>query len=292
MQTMKLNSEAEERRRSFRMSKGLQSFQDGKDGMDFEDQNEKSSVDYDSFVKQGDGSFTMKTASDERLESSHSHDVTQQNTDTPNGAAGAHPNSVPDTLQSSKTSDSESESSQLRDQFSHPTFVRAANILRESLGLEYRGGVVFLNSGMGSRQAHNGTTLTDMAGSGEEFEDPPSKLKRQKTFHSSFTEQDLSKPSDVMSFSTAQIPLGMKRDLDKAKTITPLRENMLQHLLHRYPRGKIWTFDAAGNLAEGGRASPLGHQSAHNQRRQAEASLLIQHFPNGNFSPCPPSPGC
>ena len=264
------------------MSKGLQSFQDGKDSIDLEDQNEKSSVDYGSFVKQGDGSFSIQTSSDQRLESGHSHDVTQHNLAISDGAT--HPNSSPDTSQSSKTSDSEIESSQLQEQSSHSTFVRAANILRESLGLEYNGGVVFLNSGTGARQAHNDTTRTDMEESGPETEDRPSKLKRQNTFHSSFTEQELCKPSDVMSFSTAQMPLGMKRDLDQARIFTPIPENILQHLLHSHPRGKIWTFDAAGNLA-GGRVSPSGHQSSHNQRRQAEASLLIQHFPNGNFSP-------
>lgn len=284
MQTMKLNSEAEERRRSFRMSKGLQSFQDGRDNIDLENQNEKSSVHYESFIKLGDGDTAIEGDSDEHLENEgHVHDAMRHSSARP-AAAEARPNGDASTLKSAKESVSEDESNQVQDQSPdqspHSTFVRAANILRESLALQQHGGVVFVNSRMGSRQAFAGTSVTDMEDSETESDDWPRKLNRQRTFHGSFSEQDVYTPSDVMGFSTAQVPLGNKMDLAKAEIFSPLPEDMLQHLLHRYPRGKIWTFDATGRLVEGDGASAVGIKPSRNRKRQAEADLLAQYFPN------------
>ena len=288
MHTMKLNSEAEERRRSFRMSKGLQSFQDGRESIDLEDQNEKSSVDYESFIKQREGNAPTEGDSDKRLENDgHVHDAVRHNAAIP-VAAEAHPNDGPITFEPTKASVSEKESNEVQDQSTHSTFVRAANILRESLALQHHGGVVFVNSGIGSRQAPDASKAADMEDSETENEEWPRKLNRPRTFHSSFSEQEVYAPSNVMGFSTAQVPLGYRRDLAKAEMFTPLPEDMLQHLLNRYPRGKIWTFDATGRLVEAEGASAVQIKPPRNQRRRAEADLLAQYFPNGNFTPlCP-----
>ena len=284
MQTMQLNSEAAERKRSLRMSLGLQSFQDGKDSIEFEDQN-GSSVDYDLVTKQGeDGGTSRANGNDPSIrpdgDKENSQDLSahpenaEKLVDVPPPARDPRPNG--DTTQ---------KPSQDMDQTPNSTFVRAANLLRESLDLQATGGVVFYDAGVGyhGRDA----AAPDLEGSEDDLEKSPRKRKKNSASSISSHEHGSSKYADVIGFSTAEIPLGTQKELGKVRSFSLLTEHLLQQLLQRYPRGKMWSFDEDGNLADEGSFSAFGRSQCSNnvptrsQRRQAEARHLCRYFPNG-----------
>lgn len=281
MQTMKLNSEAEERRRSFKMSQGLQSFQDGRDNTDLDE----SSVDYDYFIRLGKESSISRERiwsngfSKQETKDQSSTSRLQEDSNPPSAQAAPHTEPLGNTGK---------HSIEEREQTPQSTFIRAANILRQSLGFPNDGGVVFMNSGSGSQQGRNGAPLSDSEASDSEGEDIPKTQTRQSLGHGLVSPQRFSKPSDVISFSTAAIPLGGAKDVSKAnKLFQPLPEKLLQHLLIRYPRGRMWSFDADGDLTgedfygTSAKASAIQRQPSRIQKRQAEARLLSQYFPCG-----------
>lgn len=140
------------------------------------------------------------------------------------------------------------------------TFARAANLLCESLDLREHGGVVFFDTTSRLR--------TDNLN--------PNKRRSQR-------------PAEIVSYSTSEAELGLG---DQSKTtnitsFTPLNEELIQRLLVRYPRGKMWRFDQDGNLSSSEedslsprdyKHSESGRQSRAN-RKQVEAMLLQRHFP-------------
>ena len=285
MQTMRTNSEAAERKRSFRMSQGLQSFQDGRDSIGFDDRN-GSSIDYDFYTKQGDEGTSSHKNENDQLAGLVSGFQNSQNARTdPVSAQKLMEN--PSHLSKSRLEASAHELAPDIDQVPKSTFVRAANLLREALDLQVAGGVVFYNAGVS--HSYRDAAGLDLEGSENELGRSPQKKDRNPSMPSSPHKHGPSKTCDIASFSTAECPLGTQEDFMKIKPFGPLPENLLHQLLQRYPRGKIWSFDENGLLLDGGSFSasrgldPTGNDPIRNRRRQAEARLLYRYFPNGRY---------
>ena len=283
MQTMRTNSEAAERKRSFRMFQGLQSFQDGRDSIGLDDRN-GSSIDYDFYTKQGEEGTSSYVNGNEQLAGLVSGYQNSQNAYT--GPARAqvlmedpsHPLKSPLKASGNKLAPD-------IDQAPKSTFVRAANLLREALDLQIGGGVVFYNAGFSHK--YRDAAGLDLEGPENELGRSPQKKDRNPSMPSSPHKHGSSKTCDIASFSTAECPLGTQEDFMKIKPFGLLPENLLHQLLQRHPRGKIWSFDEDGLLVDGGsfsaskRLDIAGNDPIRNRRRQAEARLLYRYFPNG-----------
>ena len=298
MQTMQVNSEAAERRRSLRMSQGLQSFQDGSHSLEHEGQH-TSDVDYERFIKQGEepklarfnsdkirrGLSEGRSSSDTREPSSHKGSNANASLPVPSQDTGPHLNddSVEKTLSNI-------------DQLPNSTFLRAANLLRESLDLESTGGVVFYKANA-HHQSGEATAL-ELEGSEDDVKRSPRKRHRASASSGSSHEHRSFSFADVLSFSTAEYPWGTTKELEKVRTFNQITENLLQRLLHRYPRGKSWLLDDDGSIADGitynasskifsptGRSQSSQNILAVDRQQQSEASRLRQYFPGGEY-PC------
>jgi len=281
MQTMQLNSEAVEGRRALRMSQALQSFQDGKDSIEFGD-SDGSSVD---FLKQaGDVTSPRADGGDKPLCLGGSGKMSLNSAPDPENverlakAESPAPEEQPDAESSKKPP-------QVIEPTSESTFVRAANLLRESLDLHATGGVVFYNAGIGFH--YRDVPTQDLESSEDDLAMSPRKRHRKTASSASHSSHASPKTSDVMSFSMAEIPLGGPKELSKVKSFSPIPEDVLLHLLQRYPRGKMWSFNHFGHLVDravfGTSEKSESDTSDPNrsQRRQAEAKRLCRYFPNG-----------
>jgi hypothetical protein len=281
MQTMQLNSEAVEGRRALRMSQALQSFQDGKDSIEFGD-SDGSSID---FLKQAEDVTSPRAdGNDKPLCLGGSSKLSLDSAADPENAErfakaeSPAPEEQPDAESSKKTS-------QGSEPTSESTFVRAANLLRESLDLHATGGVVFYNAGIGLH--HRDVPTQELESSEDDLAVSPRKRHRKTASSTSHTSHASLKTSDVMSFSMAEIPLGGPKELSKVNSFSPIPEDVLLHLLQRYPRGKMWSFNHSGHLVDrevfGTSEKSESDTSAPNrsQRRQAEAKRLCRYFPNG-----------
>lgn len=287
MQTMQLNSEAVEGRRALRMSQALQSFQDGKDSIEFGD-SDCSSVD---FLKQaGDVTSPRADGGDKSVCLGGNGQVSLDSAADPENvkrlakAETPAPEVQPDEEGSKKLS-------QGSEPTSESTFVRAANLLRESLDLHATGGVVFYNAGIGFH--HRAVPTQDLESSEDDLAMSPRKRHRNTASSTSHSSHASPKTSDVMSFSMAEIPLGGPKELSKVKSFSPIPEDFLLHLLQRYPRGKMWSFNHSGHLVDrevfGTSEKSESDTSApsRSQRRQTEANRLCRYFPNGKCTSRP-----
>jgi len=287
MQTMQLNSEAVEGRRALRMSQALQSFQDGKDSIEFGD-SDGSSID---FLKQaGDVTSPRADGNDKPLCLGGSGNLSLDSAAGPENAERFAKAESPAAVEQ-PNAESSKKPSQGSELTSESTFVRAANLLRESLDLHATGGVVFYNAGIGLH--HRDVPTRDLESSEDSLAMSPRKRHRNTVSSTSHSSHAYPKTSDVMSFSLAEIPLGSPKELSKVKSFSPIPEDVLLHLLQRYPRGKMWSFNHFGHLVDrvvfGTSERSESDTSAPNrsQRRQAEAKRLCRYFPNGECTSRP-----
>ncbi|KAJ5169266.1 uncharacterized protein N7482_004860 [Penicillium canariense] len=126
-------------------------------------------------------------------------------------------------------------------------FSRAANLIRESIGTE---GVVFhdAQSGrftktdgqMGHRRSDPG--INNDPSSSDESTDSGSPIKRQSTSTGQETEEDSSPLSICLGFSSSS-KSSINNDTETGPPFM-VHEALLIALLRRYPRGKIFTYDA------------------------------------------------
>lgn len=291
MQSMQLSSEAAERKRSLKMSQGLQAFQDGKDSQQ-RDIHGRDGVDYDNFIAQGNDPDRPRTNGDDG-DSLHSLDEatsptaekTRMDFEAPVAADVLSP---PDPY----ADDNSKESAKDVEQSSNTPFMRSANLLREALDLHNTGGVVFFKAD--SRYRNREASQLELDASEDDFSGSPRKKKGSSVSSGSSHEHPASKKSDVLSFSTADLPLGTAKELGKIRSFSPMAEHLLHQLLQRYPKGNMWCFDEDGEPANklpfsassrsysvSGRVQLGRNIPGRDRRGQSEARQLRQCFPNG-----------
>ena len=147
------------------------------------------------------------------------------------------------------------------------TLARASNVLYDSLNIRGRGGVVFFDST--SRRRHD--------------------TAKSSSTHSrvSSREVKVTQPAEVISTATSSTLPHCSTEPKDERAFSPLDEGLLHELLHRYPRGRLWSFDGDGALSssEEDGFSPEDRRNIKNsdqsrtKRKQLEAATLRRHFP-------------
>lgn len=175
------------------------------------------------------------------------------------------------------------------------TFSRAANLLADSLNLETRGGVCFLDTLTGPRSLAirtNGTRSFETESDSEPRESAAKAVaeKRRNT-----QTRDDTKMAEVISFSgSSPTPLDTP-EKRRPRTFSALEERFLQSLLKHYPRGKVWIFDAAeGSVTSeeedhflSGSGASEEQRERRLQRKKLERETLRRYFPHGqSLLPC------
>jgi hypothetical protein len=151
------------------------------------------------------------------------------------------------------------------------TFRRAANLIRESLELEEKSGVVFLEAG-GDFAQEIGT--------------------ESDTSNSCALES--SKPASIVALSTPEMAFGPDPDHSSREPfpIMKLDEEFLRRMLRRHKRGRIWNFHRDGQLTSSDSEDHFGQSDSRGRRRNStdqaksrkrtkakDNSLLNQYFP-------------
>lgn len=150
----------------------------------------------------------------------------------------------------------------------HWTFRRAANLIRESLGLNGDGGVIFLENSNMPLDAENA---------------------RMEYFEEAET------PASVLGVSTNEEPFAPEPGSNATCPAANTDRRFLQNVLRRYPKGKVWTFHQDRSLfasSDDDEKSPTSPVSAvrtpntppgtSRKWRASEATQLAKYFPGAN----------
>lgn len=145
------------------------------------------------------------------------------------------------------------------------TFQRAANLLRESLGLTNNGGVIFLEASDNSRD-----NVPD----------------------SHFYSAETNNPAPVLAASTNVQPFLRQEVPMVSYPVLNLDSGFLHQSIRRYPKGKLWSFRRDGTLSTSDEAKKPRHNtkrqpfdvSLNRQKksRASETSMLNAFFPNAS----------
>lgn len=294
MKHMEINSEAEERKRAMRMSRGLNAFVEGKSRFDLEDHT------FDTSILNSRHGLKKSQSRPRKMTSSDSQGF-QLTPDLILAKADfSRDTTPPDDLDDSEHEAENSAAHGSVDLGHSSTFVRAANLLRESLDLRGRGGVVFLDTAIGFRgreekSSDNSAVSTDNY-TGEDISEndlsiSDGSIKAVYT-HSSFgtalEDRAYQKQADVISVSTSEGALSPTSKKTGIESFSPLNEDLLQSFLQRYPRGKLWSFHEDGDLSSSeednaslkAQRKPLDSKTARSNTKRREAIILRKHFPN------------
>ena len=238
MKQLEITKEAEERKKVVRLSLGMNAFVEG-----------KSRLVLDNLIHKMGMASKDSSNSDGGLRKKRSD----------SGNKSLMSNNGPHSDQDSSQEDSDfGNTSRITDTNHRMTFVRAANILCESLDVRERGGVIYFDATSRHR--------TETSGSHE--------VKSQR-------------PAEIISYSAPDLAAGLEDQSLETKSFKPVDENLLHSLLARYPRGKLWSFDQDGSLSSS-EEEPLspkelnkseGGGSIRANRKQLEAMLLQKYFP-------------
>jgi signal transduction histidine kinase/DNA-binding NarL/FixJ family response regulator len=141
---------------------------------------------------------------------------------------------------------------------------RAANLIRESIGAE---GVMFLDANserFGSlvKQNHrkvSGPTSKELTSSGDESTDSASSSKRHKADSDRESESENPLVSECLGYSSSR--MSSINDGPRAGQHVVVPEPFFTSLIRRYPRGKIFTYDANGFVSEDSEARSIGPDS-------------------------------
>ncbi|MCJ1285364.1 hypothetical protein MMC26_004704 [Xylographa opegraphella] len=174
------------------------------------------------------------------------------------------------------------------------TFVRASCLLRQSLGLEKNGGVLFLDGTIGFRSEGDRA----LARTTSATEDAAAVFRRTlslRSFDASEhnTCKDLERSrsqytsevsADILAFCTQEAPRGTCEISANSLSFKPLEEAVLHNFLRRYPRGKLWLFDDDGTLPSSsgeakGALLSTRDSSDLMELKQMEALTIKAHFP-------------
>ena len=238
MKQMEITKDAEERKKVVRLALGMNAFVEG-----------KSRLVLDNIIHKMGMAPKDSSNSDRGLRKKRSD----------SGNKSLMSNNGPHSDPNSSEEDSDFGNTSSNTDTSHRmTFTRAANILRESLDVGERGGVIYYDA-----------------------------TSRHRTEISDSHENKSQRPAEIISYSTPESDAGLDNQPLEIKSFKPLNENLLHSLLARYPRGKLWSFDQDGNLSssEEEALSPKelnnseGSGSIQVNRKHLEAMLLQTHFP-------------
>lgn len=306
MAHLELGREAEERRRGQTMSRGLARFVEGYPSLS------------DTVTDMGTGIKGSRLSGSEaqtkeidgnagkvdKLETSPSSGMNGTKTEDARGRDESQENgmSTPSGVDTTDTTSSSSGSQtghiqEEKDNGHHATFARAANLLRESLQLQGDGGVVYYDTAIGFSAP---TSIGETSSSGD---DEQEKLL-PKVFNDIYTSQSRSVTSSIrnliaegrfgrtapiLGFSTGTASSHKGDVHTSGLSFSPLPEKALAILVKRYPRGKLWSFDVGildsssedelSKYGSGTRKNSGLPEDRRARRREAEAKLLLAHFP-------------
>lgn len=309
MAHLELGREAEERRRGQTMSRGLARFVEGypslSDTVTGLDNLPKGSGSARSETRSKEGaSNATKIDSLETIPLSDTNGTRIQNPQSSDEsqATGLNTPSGADAIETTSSS-SGSQTGRIpeeQDNSYRATFARAANLLRESLQLLGDGGVVYYDTSIGFSTP---TSNAETSSSGDDEQQHEEKMSpgafgdmyvsKSHSFTSSIPprrgEANPGRTAPILGFSTGTASSD-KGDGDiSGLCFSPLPERTLATLVKRYPRGKLWSFDV-GTLDSSsddelskygnGRMKSSGlSEDRRAKRREAEAKLLLAHFP-------------
>lgn len=184
------------------------------------------------------------------------------------------------------------------------TFVRASCLLRQSLGLEDNGGVLFLDGTVGfqgqtsSKMAQNLSVplKANFPEAGypklQSMSNHNDAEGHQRHIYNTLREDGPQRgrevSADILAYSTTDVPRGTCDKSTVVDSFRPLAESTLHSLLKRYPRGKLWLFDEDGAVTSS--SDDVKLTSAASRRpldnfelRRAEAATIQAHFPGGKI---------
>lgn len=303
MKHMEINREAQERQKALKMSRGLNSFVEGKDRLCAEDYFPDSGI-ASNKLRTPDADVPQNISESGVSEIPSSLDSVMQPLDSSNNVESP---SDPDSSQDEPDADIPDG---IKDMGYRSTFARAANLLRESLDLQTQGGVVFLDTAIGFHGRDDNVLTKSSQGdepqNGEIIDNAnsPSPVIRRPSVMSDFTLSPRSsfshgletrksqRMAKIISFSSNEPLLGSQSQ--GPKSFSPLAEDFLQELLITYPHGKIWSFDEDGNLSSSEEELPLKDDDSPSnirdvriRRQRLVVNYLQICFPGGDFSRCP-----
>lgn len=307
MAHLELGREAEERRRGQTMSRGLARFVEGYPALS------DPVIDLGHTTK---GSRFSGGETQTKETDGNAPKVDNSETTSPSGMNGTKtqdPRSRDESLETGRntpsgidtgdtiTSPSESQTGRIqeeRDNGHRATFARAANLLREALQLKGAGGVVFYDTSIGFSTT---TSIAETSSSGDDEQESEEKLlpaannqiysSQPRSFTSSIPtgtgEGRFEKTAAVLGFSTGNASSHLGDEVTSRLNFSPLPEKALAILVKRYPRGKLWSFDVGildssseDEISKHGTPkSPGLPEDRRARRREAEAKLLLTHFP-------------
>ncbi|TKA71874.1 hypothetical protein B0A49_04522 [Cryomyces minteri] len=189
------------------------------------------------------------------------------------------------------------------------TFARAADLLRESLALEDGGGVVFMDTAAAVRK-EAGDILDLWEQSSDEEEERVDMFQRRSSL-ANVALRSGARDSTPLEWKSGQrraprnlaevlgSSVSLKRNAPSNGTteahpegFQPLIPADLSKLVGRHPRGKLYTFDVDGALAEG---SSGGEETMYNDSgtepdrkhkkttpSEREVKILLRHFPGAH----------
>ncbi|KAG8525974.1 uncharacterized protein KY384_000736 [Bacidia gigantensis] len=263
---MEVSAEAEERRKTVKLSVGINAFVQGKSTLPAEQSHGASnrqdqtlegthSVASRAAGMNSDGS-TSQSGPDRPDSRHHSHFERHVDGSSTNQQAES----------SHDDSDSIDETQTFDDSGHRATLIRASNILYEALGIQPNGGVVFFDST--TRRRHN-TDLSSQVNNTEYLDN-----NKRSTLDSE---------TAGVPTTNAAVPLAIRET--EPRNFHPIDDRLLHSLLRRYPRGKLWSFDTDSTLSSSEEdaltrsgADRVGELSG--KKRYQETVLLRKYFPD------------
>ena len=273
MRQLEMKREGEEKRKATRMSRGLNAFVEGKSSLHEESDGGKLSPDPKTSKATSPGRRALQGTSSEDTNAIAPAVVTSVEREWPKKVTQA--NDTPQNDDEPEPSSRDAEAGKRR------TLVRAANLLRDSLDIEYHGGVAFLDTSVGF------SGPDDYSNSSSGDEENTSSKPRSGSYHSNVGSA-FRNGSDLGHKKTEVLAQAIHDNGPRDPPVFhPLEEHFLQQILKRYPRGKLWSFDEEGGLSSSederrlsrGRRSSREHSQSKVHRRKAEAKALQKSFP-------------
>ncbi|KAJ6181131.1 hypothetical protein N7519_011592 [Penicillium mononematosum] len=155
-------------------------------------------------------------------------------------------------LHSSRQDDSSSEDSSSSN---HWLFQRAANLLRQSLDLDGAGGVMFLETS---------DNFSEYVAAG----------------HCDSAES--TNPAPILALSTRDDPFSYQANSTLSDPAVNLDNVFLKQLLHRYPKGKLWSFHHDGTFSTSEDQITDECQKQRKKSKASETSKLNEFFPDAS----------
>ena len=327
---MEVFREAEERKKVMRMSRGLNAFVEGKSALSAYDSTLRSSILNPSKGAE-DGHVESLDCLRIVAQSRNTHLIVNEGLDDEspavlagNGqahdqvslASGTLPKAdttrngkISPTDQHASQTESEDEAQMEKEDIGHQrTLKRAANLLHQSLNLQYGGGVVYLDTTM-NYHGRGDNVRTNQQKSDpnaqDYFEAGTNSLSFARRRNSSISTPGIfmydagsgpldegkpQNPAGIISLSENNDYMSIQNGANGTTTVnsfTPLGEDTLQYFLNRYPRGKLWSFDEDGSFSASEEDTTqrekktLSNRASPSQKTQLISRMLRKHFPAG-----------